>query len=65
LSKYPQILEAVTSLFSKKNPGLVHIKRIVFDGSDIVEKTRPPAGFTSLASMAIEKLPLYQLEHFE
>ena len=65
LSKYPRNLGAVTQLFSAKNVGRGFIKRVIFDDSNIEDKTRPPAGCTFLASLAIESLPLYQLEHFE
>lgn len=65
MASYPANLSAVTSLFSRQNQGLVHVKRIIFDSSYIVDKTNPPAGFNCLASMAIENVAPSKLEYFE
>jgi hypothetical protein len=32
-------------MFSSENPGTVHIRRVIFDADNLVNKTRPPLGF--------------------
>jgi hypothetical protein len=65
IADYPYNIIAVTNLFDGDNPGRDFIKRVVFDGSNVNDKASPPSGYAHLASLAIENLPLYQLEHFE
>ena len=62
ISRYPHSLIPLEHMFSKKNCGIEHIRRVTFDATNC-DKTGPPSGYAYLFSLFNKHLKDDQLEY--
>jgi hypothetical protein len=64
IDQYPRSLSYFTNMLREENQGIKHIKRVVFDAANLIDKSKPPPGFRLLAALFLDSLPEEQLEYF-
>jgi len=64
MSAYPRSTGPLLEMLNSYNPGRQHIKGVVFDQTNLLEKCRPPPGIEQLVYIFLSNIPDSQLEYF-
>jgi len=64
IAQWPQSAPIYQALTHSKHCAKQYIKRVVFDASQLKNKSRPPSGASRLATLFAEGLNFDQLEYF-